>query len=1040
MRLLEIATERFRNLPDRTWSLHPAFQILQGPNEAGKSALHEAIRIGLYGDAKSAADTYLRARRWGCPDGIFVRVRLDLPGGPFDIVRDFAEKKNVLIGPGGARSRGQQALDELLRHHLPLPTMESFLATACVRQDELAQVVTDAKAIRPLLEQHALSGGGVDLEDLQKRLDRHLAELRRGVDKPAPKNPGRIAVLLEQQRQLRDILAGLTRKADEQAQAAQRLVALRQTLTASQEEVTLKRTHLERHKILQEAKQKLAAAQQRVGTAQARLDLAAKLTAGLPGLALAAAQATAALTAHQTRLARAEQHQKLAQEAQNLRDEIAQLTADLDTLATVNTELATQEATRRVIPLSLEELANLRAIPLEIAKLEQDVQCTDADRDRLRTRLDQVEADIVAAQGRIATLTTEHTAHEAALATAQARLAVDTELQGITQAMATREPRLAKLHALHQEMERLAEQLRPYEYLDAVDLSSFSGLISQVTTLKAALSHRGFEVRLTPRQPLNLTVQADDEPAQTYPDLAAPLIIPAGQTLVLDVEGVLSLDVQNLGTAATQLATAQERLHALLAAMRCGTPQEAEALLAAQAQIASAQQTATAQIRAALDTDSLEALENELARLRTQQAELTRTLADLPMVEESPEVLRAAIQAALVEMATLQATVRAREQERDRVRAALATDPVAGTRAELARKAGALQSLQARLGPDPAAAAAVEAQHQACAQRIADAEAARADILGARKPEHMTARRAEASAALAGLEAELATLAADVLDAEGLQRAHAELRALDQAAKEAGAAHLRASTELGTIDVGAPTADKNEAVLQAALAQKDIAETQDFQLSPEDRIRFETRLAALDAALPTLHQDCARIEVQAVAETDLQNQRAEVEERLAGVERHLQYWQRRLRVDAEIRTLLDAARGRAIADLTQRHLPRLVGSYLAQVTGNRHADVRAGGEGLEVWSPEKGAALEPQEFSTGTRDQFYLALRLAHLEALFPTERPPLLLDDPLVHCDPARRAAVLRLLAAYATTGQVLLFTCHDFPEYAQYNVLPIG
>jgi len=180
--------------------------------------------------------------------------------------------------------------------------------------------------------------------------------------------------------------------------------------------------------------------------------------------------------------------------------------------------------------------------------------------------------------------------------------------------------------------------------------------------------------------------------------------------------------------------------------------------------------------------------------------------------------------------------------------------------------------------------------------------------------------------------------------------------------------------------------------------------------------------------------------VHATAEADLQNQRADVEEQLAGVERQLQYWQQRLRVDTEIRTLLDAARGRAVADLTGRHLPHLVGRYLAQATGNRHTDVRAGGEGFEVWSAEKGTPLELDEFSTGTRDQFYLAVRLAHLEALFPTERPPLLLDDPLVHCDPARRGALLRLLADYATTGQVLLFTCQDFPEYREHPTLVLG
>ena len=1040
MRILEVATERFRNLPDKTWAFHGGLQIIQGPNEAGKSALHEAIRIGLYADAKSTADVYLRARRWGSADGVFVRVRLDVLGGPYDIVRDFAEKKNVLVGPDGAKSRGQQALDAFLQQHLPLPTVESFLATACVRQEELAQVVRDAAALRPLLEQHALSGGGVDLEDLQKRLDKHLTELRRGVDKPAPRNPGRIAVLVEQQRQLAEALSGLTRKAEEQTQAAERLATLRQTLTASQEEAVLKRTHLERHKTFQDAKQKLATAQQRVGTIQSRLDLAAKLTADLAGLAAAASDATAALSAHRTRLARAEQHRKFALEAKGFRDELLRLKADLDALARVTAELTAHEAARRAIPLSPEDLASLSALPGEIATLAQDVRGADTQRDRLRTRLVEVESDITVAHARLAALGTSQAEREAALATAQARAHAETALRALTESIAAREPRLTRLHTLRREVESLGGQLQPYAYLDAVDVSSVTALISQVNMLKGATAHQGFELHLTPRQPLTFTVQGDDEPAQAFREHAEPLAISAGRSLVLGVDGVLDLDVQNRGTAATQLTAAQERLHQVLADMRCNTSQEAEALLAARARIASEFQSATGNVRAALGDDTWEALERDLARLRSEQAEQIRLLAELPQADQTPDLLQESLQATAVETATIQATLRALEQERNRIGETLAKDPVAGTRVELVRKEETLQVLQARLGLDPASAETMEAQHRTCARLIAEAEATRASLLGGRTMDHMTAHQVEVEAALEMLDAEIITLAADALDAEMLQAVQSQLSALERASKDAETAHLRATAELDTIDVASLTTEKSDVVLQAALAQKAIAETQDFQLSPEERIRVETRLAELEAAIPGLQQECARLEVRATAEAGLQNQRADVEERLAGVERQLQYWQQRLRVDTEIRSLLDAARGRAVADLTGRHLPHLIGRYLAQITGNHHADVRAGGEGFQVWSAEKGTSLEPNEFSTGTRDQFYLAVRLAHLEALFPTERPPLLLDDPLVHCDPARRGAVLRLLADYATTGQVLLFTCHDFAEYAAYPVLKLA
>ncbi len=64
---------------------------------------------------------------------------------------------------------------------------------------------------------------------------------------------------------------------------------------------------------------------------------------------------------------------------------------------------------------------------------------------------------------------------------------------------------------------------------------------------------------------------------------------------------------------------------------------------------------------------------------------------------------------------------------------------------------------------------------------------------------------------------------------------------------------------------------------------------------------------------------------------------------------------------------------------------------------------------------------------------------LAYLEPLSPDARPPLLVDDPLVHCDPQRRSEVLRLPAEYSAQGQVLLFTCHDLTEHVGYPVLEL-
>jgi uncharacterized protein YhaN len=79
--------------------------------------------------------------------------------------------------------------------------------------------------------------------------------------------------------------------------------------------------------------------------------------------------------------------------------------------------------------------------------------------------------------------------------------------------------------------------------------------------------------------------------------------------------------------------------------------------------------------------------------------------------------------------------------------------------------------------------------------------------------------------------------------------------------------------------------------------------------------------------------------------------------------------------------------------------------------------LRASGERVEV------AAL-----SSGTRDQLYLALRLASIAHLDEQrELMPLVLDDVLVHFDDDRARAALGVLGAFAATTQVLFFTHHQ-------------
>jgi uncharacterized protein YhaN len=66
--------------------------------------------------------------------------------------------------------------------------------------------------------------------------------------------------------------------------------------------------------------------------------------------------------------------------------------------------------------------------------------------------------------------------------------------------------------------------------------------------------------------------------------------------------------------------------------------------------------------------------------------------------------------------------------------------------------------------------------------------------------------------------------------------------------------------------------------------------------------------------------------------------------------------------------------------------------------------------------------------SSGTRDQLYLALRLASLQKRLDAGEPmPFIVDDILVNFDDKRSGETLKALADLALRTQVIVFTHHQ-------------
>ncbi|HEX8744537.1 MAG TPA: AAA family ATPase [Thermoleophilaceae bacterium] len=74
-----------------------------------------------------------------------------------------------------------------------------------------------------------------------------------------------------------------------------------------------------------------------------------------------------------------------------------------------------------------------------------------------------------------------------------------------------------------------------------------------------------------------------------------------------------------------------------------------------------------------------------------------------------------------------------------------------------------------------------------------------------------------------------------------------------------------------------------------------------------------------------------------------------------------------------------------------------------------------------------GERLTVSQMSTGTREQLYLALRIASLERHVDQHGPmPVIFDDVVLHSDPGRKKAILAALGELAKVTQVIAFT-HD-------------
>ena len=145
------------------------------------------------------------------------------------------------------------------------------------------------------------------------------------------------------------------------------------------------------------------------------------------------------------------------------------------------------------------------------------------------------------------------------------------------------------------------------------------------------------------------------------------------------------------------------------------------------------------------------------------------------------------------------------------------------------------------------------------------------------------------------------------------------------------------------------------------------------------------------------------------------------------------------------RHLMDVALKR-FEKTQQPQLLQMAGQLFEQLTLGEYVQlIREVGDTntLQV-IPRRGGQKSPAELSTGTREQLYLAIRLAYLRQYAAKAEPlPLVMDDVLVNFDEDRAKQTLAVLSDFSREHQIIFLTCHrhmvDLARQVDGNLQPI-
>lgn len=278
---------------------------------------------------------------------------------------------------------------------------------------------------------------------------------------------------------------------------------------------------------------------------------------------------------------------------------------------------------------------------------------------------------------------------------------------------------------------------------------------------------------------------------------------------------------------------------------------------------------------------------------------------------------------------------------------------------------------------------------------------------------------------------------------------------------------LQADRDALLAAAGAETADAFRAVAERAARivglenqARDRGREFDRLREPEPLDAFVARLESADA--PGLEADRAEAEAR---HKQLQARKSEADQKVGSCRQLLSEYEKGGGDAAVIQEKVSARRAE-LAAIVDRYVPLVFAQHLLKQAiarfeqGSRPEMLRetsrifetmTGGRYVRVERPDDDEAplqvrrvddevLEPHQLSAGTREQLYLAVRLAYvLHYCGRAESLPIVMDDVLANFDDDRSRRTLRALGEISGKVQVLFLTCHPHVVELGREVFPL-